>query len=87
MKLKEGFILREVAGSFVVVPTGADLNFNGMITLNETGRTLWSALERETNFDGLTEALLAEYDVDAETARAGAERFVAKLREHGFLDE
>ena len=87
MKLKEGFVLREVAGSCVVVPTGAELNFNGMITLNATGQTLWSALETETDLDGLTAALLAEYDVDEATAREGAERFVAKLREHGFLDE
>ena len=87
MKLKKGFILREVAGSYIVVPTGAELNFNGMITLNETGRTLWLALEQETDLAGLTGALLAEYDVDEETAADGAERFVNNLREHGFLDE
>ena len=87
MKLKKGFLLREVAGSYIVVPTGAELDFNGMITLNETGRTLWTALEQETDLAGLTGALLAEYDVDEETAAAGEERFVNNLREHGFLDE
>ena len=87
MKLKSGFVLREVAGSTVVVPAGGDLNFNGMISLNETGKTLWEALQTETDTDGLVQALLAEYDVDADTARAGVETFVSKLREHGFLDE
>lgn len=87
MKLKDGFVLREVAGSCVVVPTGADLNFNGMITLNETGKTLWTALLENTDMDLLVAALLSEYDVDEATARAGAESFVQKLREHGFIDE
>jgi len=87
MKLKSGFVLREVAGSTVVVPTGGDVNFNGMISLNETGKTLWEALGTETDADGLVQALLAEYDVDEATARAGVDTFVAKLREHGFLDE
>jgi hypothetical protein len=45
MKLKEGFVLRDVAGSCVVVPTGTDLNFNGMISLNDTGKVLWQRLE------------------------------------------
>ena len=34
MKLKEGFILRTVAGETIVVPTGSALNLNMMITLN-----------------------------------------------------
>lgn len=87
MKLKEGFILREVAGSTVVVPTGTDLNLNGMITLNDTGKTLWVALTDGADIDQLVAALLAEYDVDEATARAGAEAFVTKLKEHGFLEE
>lgn len=87
MKLKEGFVLRDVAGSCVVVPTGADINFNGMISLNDTGKTLWQRLQTEATVDDLIAALTAEYDVDADTARAGAERFVEKLRQHGFIEE
>lgn len=87
MKLKEGFVLRDVAGSCVVVPTGADINFNGMISLNDTGKTLWQRLEAEATIDDLVDALTAEYDVDRDTAKVGAERFVEKLRQHGFIEE
>lgn len=86
MKLKEGFILRQVAGEHVVLPVGVDLDFNGMITLNETGATLWKRLEQEAELADLTAALLAEYDVDEKTAVAAAEQFAAKLKEHGFLE-
>ena len=40
MKLKEGFLLRNIAGQTVVLPAGADLDLNMMITLNETGAFL-----------------------------------------------
>ena len=85
MKLKNGFILREVAGENVVIPTGDALDLNMMITLNETGCTLWKRLEQEAELADLTAALLAEYDVDEATAAAAAEQFVAKLEKHDFL--
>ncbi|MBQ6718941.1 MAG: PqqD family protein [Oscillospiraceae bacterium] len=85
MKLKPGFILRTVAGQVVVLPSGEELNLNMMITLNETGKFLWERLENGAETEELVSAMLAEYDVDEATARAGVERFVAKLNENGFL--
>ena len=85
MKLKDGFILREVAGQTVVLPVGGDLDLNMMITLNETGAFLWKQLEKENDQAGLVAALLAEYDVDEATAKTAVEGFVAKLNENGFL--
>ena len=85
MKLKDGFILREVAGQTVVVPSGDELDLNLMITLNGTGKFLWEKLEQGTDMDGLISAMLAEYDVDETTARKGIEAFVAKLEANGFL--
>jgi len=85
MKLKEGFIMRTVAGENVVLPSGDELNLNMMITLNDTGKFLWERLEVGAEVEELVSALLAEYDVDEATARAGVERFVTKLNENGFL--
>ena len=47
MKLKDGFVLRTVAGETVVLPSGDATNFDMMITLNETGRFLWEHMESE----------------------------------------
>lgn len=85
MKLKQDFILRTVAGETVVLPSGDELDLNMMITLNETGKFLWQRLEVGAEVDELVADLLKEYDVDEATARAGVERFVAKLNENGFL--
>ena len=85
MKLKDGFILRSVAGETVVVPTGGDLDLNMMITLNESGKFLWERLEKGAEQEELVSALLAEYDVDEQTARNHVAAFVAKLNENGFI--
>ena len=85
MKLKEGFLLREIAGEIVVLPTGNDLDLNMMITLNETGKFLWEHLETETDLDGLVKAVLGEYAVEEAEARTYIEKFVAQLKEYDFL--
>ena len=85
MKIKEGFLLREVAGQTVVLPCGDALDLNMMITLNDTGKFLWHLLEQDTDEQSLVKALLAEYDVDAQTAAKSVAAFVAKLKENDFV--
>ena len=85
MKIKDGFLLRQVAGQNVVMPMGSDLDLNMMITLNETGAFLWKQLETDSDEAALVAALLAEYDVDAETAASCVAAFVKKLSDNGFL--
>lgn len=85
MKLKNGFILREIAGECVVVATDSALNLDGMITLNSTAKTLWQALEQGAEMDDLIRALTDEYEVGADTARVAAEAFVEKLKEMDAL--
>lgn len=85
MKLKENFVLRQVAGTWVVMPVGAaTLDFNGMLTLNETGALLWKAIQQGTD---PVEALTSEYDVARDQAAADMEEFIGKLRAAGCLEE
>ena len=82
MKIKDGFVLREVAGSFIVVAIGeAVKNFNGIINLNETGAFLWKILEKGATQEELVAKLLEEYDVDDKTAAEDVGKFINKLSE------
>lgn len=88
MKASKDFILREIAGEFILVPTGeAATRFNGLITLNELGAFILRCLEAEQTVDTLTAAILAEYDVPEDTARTDCEDFLNQLREIGALVE
>ena len=85
MKLKEGFILRTVAGQTVVLPSGGVTNLDMMITLNDTGRFLWEKLTVDAEKTDLVDVLLAEYDVDREGAEKSVDAFVARLKELDFI--
>lgn len=88
MKIKDGFLLREIEGRTVVVPVGAQaLDFRCIMTLNESGALLWRGLQQDTDLPTLAAILTAEYEVDEAKATADAEAFVALLREKGLLDE
>ena len=87
MKIREGFVLKNVADVTVVVPAGkASLDFNGMVTLNETGAFLWELLTEDRTEEELLSAMLKEYDVDEATARKGISDFVGRLSKEGLLE-
>jgi len=87
MKLSKEFALREIAGNYIVVPFGEKaVNFNAMITLNETGAFLWKKIEEGKNEEELLEAMLEEYEVDRRTARVHMKQFCDKLKAAGILE-
>ena len=88
MKIKPGFMLREVAGKKIVVPVGkASIEFNGMIHLNETGAFLWERLHSGATKESLLADILAEYDVDEETAKAGIDSFLKIAQDADLLED
>ena len=81
MKIKDGYILREVAGNSVVVAVGkAALDFNGLITLNSTGVFLWKMLVQGAAKEALLAAILGEYEIDEATAKTDIAEFIEKLK-------
>ena len=89
MKIKEGFILRQCAGSEIVVPVGANMTThqNVMITLSGSARLLWDKLVTGCDEEALVEALLSEYEVEREVASRDVSLFIAKLRQAALLDD
>lgn len=88
MKIKQGLILREVAGNFIVVAVGPAVKyFNGVISLNETGAFLWKQLEKGNDEEGLVKALLDNYEIEQDLARTEAHNFIAKLKDAGLLEQ
>lgn len=76
MKIKNGFKLRQLGNEFILIGEGLEqVNFNKMITMNETAAYLWNAVSdgRELSAEVLADLLTAEYDVTAEQALADAQ--------------
>lgn len=88
MKASKDFIMREIAGEFILVPVGAAaVKFNGLITMNELGKFIFDLLTEERTVQELAEKITGEYDVSLETAISDTEEFLQQLREIGALVE
>ena len=88
MRIKEGFIVRDVAGKTFVVAVGErSKTFSAMITLNETGKFIWKLLENEANEAEIVEKLLSEYEgAEKETVEKDVKAFIEKLSKHEILE-
>lgn len=87
MKIKNGFVVREIAGECVVVALGeASKIFNGIIKLNPTARIMWDMLAKGSDKDAVVDAILNDYEVDRETVECDFDRFVEKLKGANILE-
>lgn len=87
MRLVEGFVLREIMDEWIAVPCGqSGLCMSGLISMNETGAFLFSALQEEHTEATLRSLLLKNYDTDEETAE-DVRIFVEYLRRKNLLVE
>ena len=89
MKIKEGFILRSICGEFVVVGEGhAQVNFNKMLSLNESAAYLWKEVEgKEFTRESLVALLLDKYEVSEQQAAADVDKLVGIWIQEGVVTE
>lgn len=86
LKLDKEYVLRQIGDDYVIVPVGkAALDFNGMITVNETGAFLWEQLVKGTSKEGLLETLLETYEVTQEEAERDIDEFLDVLYKNNIL--
>jgi len=88
MRIKDGFMLREIVDTWVVVPLGERVvEFNGIMTLSETGALLWKGIKDGANIDSLVDSLVADYDIDKVTALLDTLEFIASIKQRGLLEQ
>lgn len=88
MKIKEGFILRTICGEHIVVGEGlAQVNFNKMLSLNESAAYLWKEVEgKDFTKEDLVKLLLDRYEVSEEQATADVEKLTATWLTEGVVE-
>ena len=88
MKIKDGFVKREIAGSYIVVPVGNTIEeFNGMITLNESGSFFWDCFKKDITLEQVVKTVTDEYDIDPQTAAKDIENFIELLKTNNLLEK
>jgi len=88
MKIKNGFVLREMCGENIVSGEGLEhINFNKLISLNSTAAFLWKALEgKEFTAEEMAQLLIDEYNIDMELALTDSKRLMQSWLEAGIAE-
>lgn len=86
MRVVSGFIIRQIAGETVAIPSGDSAHrLSGLIALNDSGRFLFELLQSDQTEDSLIQALLENFEVDSHTAQQDVTDFISMLRENDLL--
>jgi hypothetical protein len=87
MKIKKGYILKQIGNQHIVVPVGEEaINFNGLINLNESGVMLFQALLEEKTIEALIEILKDRYEIDEQTAKEDIISFIRILESKKIIE-
>ena len=88
MKIKGEYVLREIAGEYILIPIGKTaLEMNGMITMDEVGVTIWRGLEEAKNEEEILQIILEAYEVEEKVALADMKEFMKKLLDAGLVEK
>lgn len=88
MKIKEGFILREMCGENIVTAEGIEnINFNKLISLNSSAAYLWENLiGKDFSVEDMAALLVEQYDIDMELALKDSESLSKAWMEAGVTE-
>ena len=86
MKLKDNFVTRDMGESQVMVAVGGSA-FSGIVRSNKTAAFIVDLLKTDTTREQILSAMLAKYDVDAQTAEKDIDKILETLRGIGALDD
>ena len=88
MKARGGFILRNLAGEYVLTPVGEQMkSFDGVAVMNELSAFIWERLQRDVSRQELLSAILEEYDVEEETCGRDLDTVLKNMLEMGVIEE
>lgn len=87
-QISPDFILREIAGEYVIVPVGEDNIFsNSMMAPNNTAVFLWKAFEHPSTVEDVVIKGLQEYEVTEDTIRKSVQKFLKECLKSKILLE
>lgn len=88
MRIKDGFITRKIGDKIVAITVGKHTEeFNGMITLNDTGHFIWKCLENDTDKESIANEVIKEYDISTADAMTEIDKFIAELEKNNILEK
>ncbi len=88
MKIKKGFVLRQMCGENIITAEGLEhINFNKLISLNATAAFLWEKVEgKDFTIEEMAQHLVEEYGIEMELALTDAGKLAQAWIDAGIAE-
>ena len=88
MKIKSGYILKDVAGSKIVMAIGEEsTKFNGIITFNEVGAEVFTMLDGTKSVEEIVAKIAKDYEAPYEIVAEDVNKLIEKMRNQGLIED
>ena len=88
MKACDGFVLRNITGEWLLMPTGDRIGtFRGSVLMNELSAFVWEKLQAPTTRSELLSEILDAYEIDEDKATADLGALLEDLKQMGVIEE
>jgi len=79
-------VYREIAGEAILVPIRRKVaDMESVYTLDSVGVDIWKLIDGERTLPDILDALLGEYDVEAEVLSRDLDEFIEQLESAGVI--
>lgn len=86
--IKPGYILREIAGEYVIVPVDEECMIsNAVMSPNDSAVFFWKVFQTPHTKEDAVRKGLQEYDVEEETIRSAVYRFLKDTLKYNIIEE
>lgn len=89
-RISQGYLLREIAGEYAIVPVAAETESpleNTVMVPNDSAVFIWKSFEEPSTVDDVVSRGMQEYDIEESALRKAVERFVKESLEYKILEE
>ena len=87
MKIKEGFVLREVMGNNVIIAVGnASRDFRGMVQLNSSATKIWKCIGEGKTRDQIVDVMLEEYNAERSVIESDVDHSIDMFAKNGLIE-
>lgn len=89
MRVKKGFVLRELAGEKIISGEGLEqIDFNKIVTLNSSAAYIWEYIsDREFDLETMVDLLLDRYDIERSVALQDSRRLLDDWKSIGLIED
>jgi len=88
MKINNNFMLKKVAGEYMIIPTGNNnVNFSKIFNINETGAFIFEKLKDGKNKEEILELMSKEYNASKDILKNDIEEFIDELKKRGIYND